>query len=36
MLAGKDKNLERSIPQNIEGYRVVTEITGPIKPLDGR
>jgi len=34
MLTRKDKKLERSIPKTIEGYRVVTEVTGPIKPLN--
>jgi hypothetical protein len=33
MLARKDSNLERSIPRNIEGYPVVTEVSGEIKPL---
>lgn len=33
MLARKDRNLERAIPRVIEGYRVVTEVTGEIKPL---
>ena len=34
MLARKDRTLERSIPRFLEGYRVVTEVTGEIKPLD--
>ncbi len=33
MLARKDRNLERAIPRMIEGYHVVTEVTGEIKPL---
>lgn len=33
MLAREDRNLERSIPKVIEGYRVVTEVTGEIKSL---
>ena len=33
MLAWKDRELERSIPPIIEGYRVVTEVTGEIKPM---
>ena len=36
MVTRRDKKLERSIPQIIEGYGVVTEVTGPIKPLDHR
>jgi hypothetical protein len=36
MLARKDSSLERSIPDTIEGYPVVTEVTGEIKPLDNR
>ena len=33
MLARKDRKLERSIPRVIEGYPVVTEVTGEIRPL---
>ena len=33
MLARKDAQLEHSIPRQIEGYFVVTEVTGPIKPM---
>ncbi len=33
MLARKDRKLTRSIPRFIEGYRVVTEVTGEIRPL---
>jgi hypothetical protein len=33
MLARKDPALERSIPRVIEGYPVVTEVTGEIKPM---
>ncbi len=33
MLARKDRMLERSIPRTIEGYRVVTEVTGEIRPM---
>ena len=33
MLARKDPKLERSIPRGIEGYPVLTEVTGEIKPL---
>ena len=33
MLARKDPKLERAIPHRIEGYSVVTEVTGVIKPL---
>lgn len=36
MLARKDSNVERSIPRNIEGYPVVTEVSGEIKPLNNR
>ena len=33
MLARKDAELERSIPQSLEGYPVVTEVTGEIRPM---
>jgi hypothetical protein len=33
MLARKDAKLARSIPRTLEGYRVVTEVTGVIRPL---
>jgi hypothetical protein len=33
MLARKDPNLERTIPRRLEGYPVVTEVTGEIRPL---
>jgi hypothetical protein len=33
MLNRKDRELERSIPRALEGYLVVTEVTGPIRPL---
>ena len=33
MLARKDSKLARSIPRVIEGYPVVTEVTGEIRPL---
>ena len=33
MLAKKDSELERSIPRTLEGYPVVTEVTGEIRPL---
>ena len=33
MLARKDPNLERQIPRELEGYPVVTEVTGEIHPL---
>jgi hypothetical protein len=33
MLARKDAQLERQIPRIIEGYPVVTEVTGEIRPL---
>ncbi len=36
MLARKDESLERSIPRRIEGYPVVTEITGEIRPMNNR
>ena len=34
MLKRKERELERSIPKMIEGYPVVTEVTGEIKPMD--
>jgi hypothetical protein len=33
MLARKTPATERAIPKSIEGYPVVTEITGEIRPL---
>jgi len=36
MLAKKDAELERSLPRTLEGYPVVTEVTGEIKPLNSR
>jgi hypothetical protein len=36
MLARKDETLERSIPRRIEGYPVVTEVTGEIRPMNNR
>jgi hypothetical protein len=34
MLAEKNREAERKIPSVIEGYRVVTELTGEIRPLN--
>ena len=34
MLAQKNRETERKIPSVIEGYPVVTEVTGEIRPLD--
>lgn len=36
MLAEKNGEIERHIPSKIEGYPVVTEVTGKIRPLDNR
>lgn len=33
MLAREDPQVRRSIPREIEGYRVITEVTGEIKPM---
>jgi hypothetical protein len=33
MLARKDRKLKRSIPRIIDGYPVITEVTGEIKPM---
>ena len=33
MLARKDPSLDRRIPRELEGYPVVTEVTGKIRPL---
>jgi hypothetical protein len=33
MLDREDRELERLIPRALEGYLVVTEVTGPIRPL---
>ena len=34
MLAEKNRETERKIPSAIEGYSVVTEVTGEIRPLN--
>jgi hypothetical protein len=34
MLRRADEKLERSLPRVLEGYRVVTEVTGEIRPLN--
>jgi hypothetical protein len=36
MLAEKNRETERKIPSVIEGYPVVTEVTGDIRPLNNR
>lgn len=36
MLRQSDPKLEKSLPRVLEGYRVVTEVTGEIKPLTPR
>ena len=36
MLADKNREAERKIPPVIEGYPVVTEVTGEIRPLNNR
>ena len=36
MLARPDPTLERQLPQALEGYPLITEVTGPIRPMDGR
>lgn len=36
MLVKEDSELERSIPRVIEGYPVVTEVTGEIRPFEKR
>jgi hypothetical protein len=33
MLSRHDEKLAQSIPRTLEGYRVVTEVTGEIRPL---
>jgi hypothetical protein len=33
MLERNDPAVERSLPRELEGYPVVTEVTGPIKPI---
>lgn len=33
MLTRKDEALERSIPRTLDGYPVVTEVTGEIRPM---
>jgi hypothetical protein len=36
MLAQKSAETERAIPKTLEGYPVVTEVTGEIRPLGNR
>jgi len=36
MAARKTAELERKIPRSLEGYPVVVEETGPIRPLQGQ
>lgn len=36
MLAEKNHETERKIPQTLDGYPVITEVTGEIRPLDDR
>jgi hypothetical protein len=33
MLAKEDTELQRSIPPTLEGYHVITEVTGEIRPF---
>ena len=36
MLARKSPETERALPRSLEGYPVVSEVTGEIRPLDDR
>jgi hypothetical protein len=36
MLRQSDPKLERSLPRMLEGYKVVTEVTGEIRPMAPR
>jgi len=36
MLAEKNHETERKIPQTLDGYSVITEVTGEIRALDDR
>ena len=36
MLAQQPRKTDPPIPRRIEGYSVVTEVTGPIRPLNGQ
>lgn len=36
LLARKDRNLQKRIPRMLEGYRVVTEVTGEFRPMTPR
>jgi len=36
LLARKDRNLQKRIPRMLEGYRVVTEVTGEFRPMGTR
>ena len=33
MLAKDDKETKRALPRELDGYRVLTEVTGEIRPL---
>jgi len=33
MLARADPQLDKSLPRTLEGFRVVTEVTGTIRPM---
>ncbi len=33
LLARPDEKLRRSLPRRVEGYPVITEVTGPIRPV---
>jgi hypothetical protein len=36
MLVRRDPTLEQALPRELEGYRVVTEVTGEIRPLGAK
>ena len=36
LLARQDRNLQKRIPRMLEGYRVVTEVTGEFRPMTPR
>ena len=36
MLVRRNPKLEQALPRELEGYRVVTEVTGEIRPLGAK
>lgn len=36
LLARKDRKIEKRVPKTLDGYQVVTEVTGEFRPMDPR